>query len=82
MIGEPPGVYRVSTQGGKRGARAWEPLGRLAAAGSVIFDQRRPAARPLGLLKLPELAGPTGHGILGHVLAGRLVAGIAVKGAT
>jgi hypothetical protein len=37
---------------------------------------------PLGLLKLPELAGPTGHGILGHVLAGSLVAGIAVKGAT
>ncbi len=30
-----------------------------------------------GVLKLPELAGPTGHGILGQVLAGSAVAGVA-----
>jgi undecaprenyl-diphosphatase len=30
-----------------------------------------------GVLKLPELAGPEGRGILGPVLAGSLVAGLA-----
>ena len=30
-----------------------------------------------GLLKLPELAGPEGNGVLGQVLVGSLVAGIA-----
>jgi hypothetical protein len=48
----------------------------------VPGQHRLLAPHTLGLLKLPELAGPTGHGILGHVLAGSLVAGIAVKGAT
>jgi undecaprenyl-diphosphatase len=36
-----------------------------------------PVIAAAGVLKLPELAGPQGHGILGPVLAGSLVAGIA-----
>jgi undecaprenyl pyrophosphate phosphatase UppP len=36
-----------------------------------------PAIAGAGLLKLPELTGPEGHGILGQVLAGSLVAGLA-----
>ncbi|MFF5290634.1 undecaprenyl-diphosphate phosphatase [Paractinoplanes globisporus] len=36
-----------------------------------------PVIAAAGVLKLPELAGPEGHGILGPVLAGSLVAGVA-----
>ncbi|MFG2042359.1 undecaprenyl-diphosphate phosphatase [Dactylosporangium sp. NPDC048998] len=36
-----------------------------------------PVITAAGLLKLPELASPTGHAILGQVLAGSVVAGIA-----
>ncbi len=46
-------------------------------AARFAFLLAAPVIAAAGLLKLPELAGPTGHGILGQVLAGSLVAGIA-----
>jgi len=46
-------------------------------AARFAFLLATPVIAAAGLLKLPELAGPTGHGILGQVLAGSLVAGIA-----
>jgi undecaprenyl-diphosphatase len=45
-------------------------------AARFAFLLATPAILGAGLLKLPELAGPEGHGILGQVLAGSLVAGI------
>jgi undecaprenyl-diphosphatase len=45
-------------------------------AARFAFLLATPAIAGAGLLKLPELAGPEGHGILGQVLAGSLVAGI------
>ena len=46
-------------------------------AARFAFLLATPVIAAAGLLKLPELAGPTGHAILGQVLAGSLVAGIA-----
>jgi len=46
-------------------------------AARFAFLLATPVILAAGLLKLPELAGPTGHGILGQVLAGSIVAGIA-----
>ncbi len=46
-------------------------------AARFAFLLATPVIAAAGLLKLPELAGPTGHGILGPVLAGSLVAGVA-----
>jgi undecaprenyl-diphosphatase len=46
-------------------------------AARFAFLLATPAIAGACLLKLPELAGPVGHGILGQVLAGSLVAGIA-----
>jgi undecaprenyl-diphosphatase len=46
-------------------------------AARFAFLLATPVIAAAGLLKLPELAGPTGQGILGQVLAGSLVAGIA-----
>jgi undecaprenyl-diphosphatase len=46
-------------------------------AARFAFLLATPVIAAAGLLKLPELAGPTGHGILGQVAAGSLVAGIA-----
>ena len=46
-------------------------------AARFAFLLATPVILAAGLLKLPELAGPTGHGILGQVIAGSLVAGIA-----
>jgi undecaprenyl-diphosphatase len=45
-------------------------------AARFAFLLATPAILGAGLLKLPELAGHEGHGILGQVLAGSLVAGI------
>jgi undecaprenyl-diphosphatase len=46
-------------------------------AARFAFLLATPVIAAAGLLKLPELAGPTGHGILGQVLAGSVAAGIA-----
>ena len=46
-------------------------------AARFAFLLATPVIAAAGVLKLPELAGPTGHGILGQVLVGSLVAGIA-----
>jgi len=46
-------------------------------AARFAFLLATPVIAGAGLFKLPELAGPTGHGILGQVLAGSLVAGVA-----
>jgi undecaprenyl-diphosphatase len=46
-------------------------------AARFAFLLATPVITAAGLLKLPELAGPAGHGILGQVLAGSVVAGIA-----
>src|SRR5262249_20744311 len=46
-------------------------------AARFAFLLATPVIAGAGLLKLPQLAGPTGHGILGQVLAGSLVAGTA-----
>ncbi|GIH15968.1 undecaprenyl-diphosphate phosphatase [Rugosimonospora africana] len=45
-------------------------------AARFAFLLATPAIAGAGVFKLPELAGPTGHGILGQVLAGSLVAGV------
>lgn len=45
-------------------------------AARFAFLLATPVIAAAGVLKLPELASPTGHGILGQVLAGSLVAGI------
>ena len=46
-------------------------------AARFAFLLATPVILAAGLLKLPELAGPEGNGILGQVFAGALVAGIA-----
>jgi undecaprenyl-diphosphatase len=46
-------------------------------AARFAFLLAAPVIAGAGLLKLPQLAGPQGHGILGQVLAGCVVAGIA-----
>ena len=46
-------------------------------AARFAFLLATPVILAAGLLKLPELAGPEGNGILGQVAAGSLVAGVA-----
>jgi undecaprenyl-diphosphatase len=46
-------------------------------AARFAFLLATPVIAAAGVLKLPGLAGPAGHGILGQVLAGSLVAGVA-----
>jgi undecaprenyl-diphosphatase len=46
-------------------------------AARFAFLLATPVILAAGLLKLPELAGPEGNGILGQVLAGSVVAGLA-----
>ena len=46
-------------------------------AARFAFLLATPVILAAGLLKLPELAGPEGNGILGQVFAGALVAGLA-----
>lgn len=45
-------------------------------AARFAFLLATPVIAAAGVLKLPELAGPAGHGILGPVLVGTLVAGV------
>ena len=45
-------------------------------AARFAFLRATPVILAAGLLKLPELAGPEGNGILGQVVAGSLVAGV------
>ena len=46
-------------------------------AARFAFLLATPVIAAAGVLKLPDLAGPAGHGILGQVLAGSIVAGVA-----
>jgi undecaprenyl-diphosphatase len=46
-------------------------------AARFAFLLATPVIAGAALLKLPELAGPAGHGIIGQVIAGSLVAGVA-----
>jgi undecaprenyl-diphosphatase len=46
-------------------------------AARFAFLLATPVIAAAGVLKLPDLAGSTGHGILGQVLVGSLVAGVA-----
>jgi undecaprenyl-diphosphatase len=46
-------------------------------AARFAFLLATPVIAAAGVLKLPELAGPSGHGVLGQVVAGSVVAGIA-----
>ena len=48
-----------------------------ADAARFAFLLATPVIAAAGVLKLPELAGPEGHGVLGQVLAGSVVAGVA-----
>jgi len=45
-------------------------------AARFAFLLATPVIAAAGVLKLPELAGPSGHGILGQVFIGSIVAGI------
>jgi undecaprenyl-diphosphatase len=46
-------------------------------AARFAFLLATPVILAAGVFKLPELAGPEGHGILGQVIAGSVVAGVA-----
>jgi undecaprenyl-diphosphatase len=66
----------ISRSGATIGAGLLRGLSHEDAA-RFAFLLATPVIAAAGVLKLPELAGPQGHGILGPVLAGSLVAGIA-----
>ncbi|NMO53733.1 undecaprenyl-diphosphate phosphatase [Actinoplanes sp. TBRC 11911] len=66
----------ISRSGSTIGAGLLRGLSHEDAA-RFAFLLATPVIAAAGVLKLPELAGPEGHGILGPVLAGSLVAGIA-----
>jgi undecaprenyl-diphosphatase len=66
----------ISRSGSTIGAGLLRGLSHEDAAG-FAFPLATPVIAAAGVLKLPELAGPEGHGILGPVLAGILVAGVA-----
>jgi undecaprenyl-diphosphatase len=66
----------ISRSGATMAAGLWRGLSHEDAA-RFAFLLATPVIAGAGLLKLPQLAGPPGHGILGQVLAGSLVAGIA-----
>jgi undecaprenyl-diphosphatase len=69
----------VSRSGATIGAGLLRGLSHEDAA-RFAFLLATPVILAAGVLKLPELAGPAGHGILGPVLAGSLVAGLAAYG--
>jgi len=66
----------ISRSGSTIGAGLLRGLSHEDAA-RFAFLLATPVIAAAGVLKLPELAGPAGHGILGPVLAGSLVAGVA-----
>ena len=66
----------VSRSGATIGAGLLRGLSHEDAA-RFAFLLATPVILAAGVLKLPELAGPAGRGILGPVLAGSLVAGVA-----
>jgi undecaprenyl-diphosphatase len=66
----------VSRSGATIGAGLLRGLSHEDAA-RFAFLLATPVIAAAGVLKLPELAGPAGHGILGPVLAGSVVAGLA-----
>ena len=69
----------VSRSGATIGAGLLRGLSHSDAA-RFAFLLATPVILAAGVLKLPELAGPAGHGILGPVLAGSVVAGLAAYG--
>jgi undecaprenyl-diphosphatase len=66
----------ISRSGATMGAGLLRGLSHEDAA-RFAFLLATPVILAAGVLKLPTLAGPEGHGILGPVLAGSLVAGVA-----
>jgi undecaprenyl-diphosphatase len=66
----------ISRSGSTMATGLWRGLSHEDAA-RFAFLLATPVITGVGLLKLPRLAGPQGHGILGQVLAGSIVAGIA-----
>jgi undecaprenyl-diphosphatase len=66
----------ISRSGSTIGAGLLKGLSHEDSA-RFAFLLATPVIAAAGFLKLPELAGPEGHGILGPVLAGSLVAGVA-----
>jgi undecaprenyl-diphosphatase len=66
----------ISRSGATIGAGLLRGLSHEDAA-RFAFLLATPVILAAGVLKLPELAGPEGHGILGPVLAGSVVAAIA-----
>lgn len=69
----------ISRSGATMGAGLLRGLSHEDAA-RFAFLLATPVIAAAGVLKLPELAGPTGHGVLGQVLAGSVVAGLAAYG--
>ena len=69
----------VSRSGATIGAGLLRGLSHEDAA-RFAFLLATPVILAAGVLKLPELDGPAGHGILGPVLAGSVVAGLAAYG--
>jgi undecaprenyl-diphosphatase len=66
----------VSRSGATIGAGLLRGLSHEDAA-RFAFLLATPVILAAGVLKLPDLAGPQGHGILGQVLAGSVAAGLA-----
>jgi undecaprenyl-diphosphatase len=66
----------ISRSGATMGAGLLRGLSHEDAA-RFAFLLATPVILAAGVLKLPDLAGPTGHGIIGQVLAGSVVAGVA-----
>ena len=66
----------ISRSGATMGAGLLRGLSHEDAA-RFAFLLATPVIAAAGVLKLPDLAGPTGHGIIGQVLAGSVVAGVA-----
>jgi undecaprenyl-diphosphatase len=66
----------ISRSGSTIGAGLLRGLSHEDAA-RFAFLLATPVIAAAGVLKLPDLAGPEGHGIIGPVLAGSVVAGVA-----
>jgi undecaprenyl-diphosphatase len=66
----------ISRSGATMGAGLLRGLTHEDAA-RFAFLLATPVIAAAGVLKLPELAGPTGEGIIGQVLVGSVVAGVA-----
>ena len=69
----------ISRSGATMGAGLLRGLSHEDAA-RFAFLLATPVIAAAGVLKLPELAGPTGQAVLGQVLAGSVVAGLAAYG--